>query len=701
MAKVKMQKINLYALRKNRKAIMEELQRLGVVQIEDMKLADSIFTKQNTAQSRRVFEKSSDTATQAADILNEYIPEKKSPLSTFEGRKTISVEDYYTFVDNNDEIMRVAYDINALQKEISDKKADIIRLETQKESLSVWGNLDVSLRFPGTKKTKAFIGTVTGSMTEDEIRTFLNIPNKYLVPQPLVTGSTAEDEIRATLAQKLPETDDYVVEVISTLPEQTCVFILAHNSVAEKLEKALRGLGFARPPLQPKQPPQERIKILDDRINQAKNDIENAENQIKSYVGMRNALKFIADYYRMRRDKYEAIELLSQSKRTFILTGYVSSENSQALEKLLTEKYDAVVEIEEPDENDDVPVKLKNNGFARPCEGVLETYSMPSRHEIDPTPIMAFFYYILFGLMFSDAGYGIIMIIACGFALLKFKNMEESLRKSVKMFFFCGFTTTFWGLLFGSFFGDSVESIATTFFHSDVSLPPLWFEPLTNPMPMLMFSFAVGIVHLFVGLGIAGYQDIRQKKYYDALCDVVFWYLLVGGLIVFFVTTDMFIGMSGLNFNLPSVVGTVAIICAAVGAVGILLTSGRDSKNPFKRLLKGLYGLYNVTGYLSDILSYSRLLALGLATGVIGTVFNKMASMLAGIDGGGIIGAILYILVFVIGHALNLGINALGAYVHTNRLQFVEFFGKFYDGGGRKFTPYKINTKNYKIKEDI
>ena len=675
MAKVKMQKINLYALRKNRKAIMEELQRLGVVQIEDMKLADSIFTKQNTAQSRRVFEKSSDTATQAADILNSYIPEKKSLLSTFEGRKTISVEDYYTFVDNNDEIMRVAYEINSLQKEISDKKADIIRLETQKESLSVWEKLDISVRFPGTKKTKVFVGTVAGAMTEDEIRAFL--------------------------AQKLPEIDDYVVEVISTLPEQTCIFILAYNGVAEKLENALRGLGFARPPLQPKQPPTERIAILDDRINQAKADIENAENQIKSYVGMRNALKFISDYYKMRRDKYEAIELLSQSKRTFILTGYVSSENSAALEKLLTEKYDAVVEIEEPDENDDVPVKLKNNGFARPCEGVLETYSMPSRHEIDPTPIMAFFYYILFGLMFSDAGYGIIMIIACGFALLKFKNMEESLRKSVKMFFYCGFTTTIWGFLFGSFFGDSVESIATTFFHSDVSLPPLWFEPLTNPMPMLMFSFAVGIVHLFMGLGIAGYQDIKQKRYYDALCDVVFWYLLVGGLIVFFVTTDMFIGMSGLNFNLPSVVGTVALICAAVGAVGILLTSGRDSKNPFKRLLKGLYGLYNVTGYLSDILSYSRLLALGLATGVIGTVFNKMASMLAGIDGGGVIGIILYALVFIIGHALNLGINALGAYVHTNRLQFVEFFGKFYDGGGRKFTPYKINTKNYKIKEDI
>ncbi len=675
MAKVHIKKINIYGLRKNRKSIMEELQRLGVVQIEDMKLSDSIFTKENTSQSRHLFEKNANIATEAVKILNSYIPDDKSIFSVFEGRKEISVEDYYTFVDNSTEIMRVAYDINTFYKDINDKKADIIRYETQKESLSVWENLDISMRFKGTKTTTAFIGTVSGNITEEEIR-------KYF-------------------AVKLPEADDYTIEIISAMSEQTCVFILCHNKIAEQMENSLRGLGFARPPLQSKQPPTERIKILDERINTAKNDIERAEINIKSYIGIRNALKFISDYYIMRSEKYGAIELLSQSKRTFILTGYVPVDDGIKLEKMITEKYEAAVEIEEPSESDDVPVKLKNNAFAQPCEGILETYSMPARNEIDPTGIMAFFYYILFGLMFSDAGYGIIMIIACGIALLKFKNMEHSLRRNVKMFLYCGVTTAFWGFMFGSFFGDSVNSIATTFFHSDLALPPLWFEPLTQPMPMLMFSFAVGIAHLFVGLGILFYQLIKQKKYYDAVCDVVFWYLLVGGLIVFFVTTDMFIGMSGLDFNLPGIIGTLSVVCAMIGAVGILFTAGRSSKNPAKRLMKGAYGLYGVTGYLSDILSYSRLLALGLATGVIGTVFNKMASMLAGIDNGGIIGIILYTLVFIVGHTLNLGINVLGAYVHTNRLQFVEFFGKFYNGGGRKFTPYKINTKNYKIREDI
>ena len=180
------------------------------------------------------------------------------------------------------------------------------------------------------------------------------------------------------------------------------------------------------------------------------------------------------------------------------------------------------------------------------------------------------------------------------------------------------------------------------------------------------------------------YQLARRKKYADALYDVVFWYLLVGGLIILLLSTEMFVTMVNLPFRIPSIVGTVAGILAGVGAVGIVCTAGRESRNPFKRLLKGLYGLYNISGYLSDILSYSRLLALGLATGVIATVFNQMGSML----------------VFLIGHTMNLAINVLGAYVHTNRLQYVEFFGKFYEGGGRAYAPFAANTRHFQIKEE-
>ena len=158
---------------------------------------------------------------------------------------------------------------------------------------------------------------------------------------------------------------------------------------------------------------------------------------------------------------------------------------------------------------------------------------------------------------------------------------------------------------------------------------------------------------------------------------------------------DMITEILGIESKVPAPIASVAGYIAIAAAIGIVLTNGRESKNPFKRFLKGLYALYGISGYLSDVLSYSRLLALGLATGVIGTVINKMASMV----GGGFVGPFLFVIIFIIGHTLNLAINALGAYVHTNRLQYVEFFGKFYEGGGRLFQPFSVKTKYYKIKE--
>ena len=345
-----------------------------------------------------------------------------------------------------------------------------------------------------------------------------------------------------------------------------------------------------------------------------------------------------------------------------------------------------------------MPVLLHNSKFAEPVEGIVEGYSLPGKGELDPTAVTAPFYYLLFGLMLSDAAYGIILIVACAIAIKKCPNMEAGMKKTLKMFLYCGISTTFWGFMFGSFFGDAVNVIATTFFNRpDISLPPLWFEPVSLPMKMLVFSFTFGIIHLFTGLAVKLYTQVKSGALADAVYDVIFWYMFVGGCIVYLLTMPMITNMLELTFTLPAPVGIGAAIVAVVGFVGVVLTSGRESRNWGKRLLKGVYGAYGITSYLSDILSYSRLLALGLATSVISTVFNQLGGML----GNSIPGAILFILVFVIGHALNLAINAMGAYVHTNRLQYVEFFGKFYDGGGRKFQPFAVHTKYYNVKEDI
>ena len=215
-------------------------------------------------------------------------------------------------------------------------------------------------------------------------------------------------------------------------------------------------------------------------------------------------------------------------------------------------------------------------------------------------------------------------------------------------------------------------------------------------MRMLSFCFLLALIHMFVGLGVKGYIYLRDGKKMDFLYDCVFWYVLLISCIVWLLTVPSMAGMLELS-TLPGWLAYPAQALALVSAIGIILTGGRESKNWFKRILKGLYALYGISGWLSDVLSYSRLLALGLATGVIATVFNSMGSM----GGNTPFGIVMFIVIFTIGNVLNLAINALGAYVHTNRLTYVEFFGKFYDGGGKKFQPFTQNTKYYKVKEDF
>ena len=205
-----------------------------------------------------------------------------------------------------------------------------------------------------------------------------------------------------------------------------------------------------------------------------------------------------------------------------------------------------------------------------------------------------------------------------------------------------------------------------------------------------------GVIHLFLGLGLKGYMLLKDGKVVDFICDVVLWYLLLLGLILMLLPTELFGSIAQMNIVFPPVLNSLAKGMAIVGALGILVMSARDKKNPILRLALGAYDLYNVSGWLSDVLSYSRLLALGLATGVIASVINQMGSMLP----NNVIGVIAFVVIFIAGHTLNLAINLLGAYVHTNRLQFVEFFGKFYEGGGEPFNPFKENTKYADVKEE-
>ena len=661
MAVVPMSRISVYGLTRDRKPILEALQRYGVLEIADVK-CDGL-SELDTSAMQTSFLKAAETAEKALSVLEQYAPEKTSITDMFAGKREIGAAEYYKYVDEIDEIMRAAGELVSLSKDIAEKTADNVRLGAQIEALTPWKNFDLPLQFKGTRKTAVFTGTISNLKTTEEIIERLGFP-------------------------------DAEVGVVSTSPEQTCIYAVCSVWDAEQLEESLRTLGFSRCVLSTKGTPMEEIGRIESVINENLHVVSDNVSKIESYAGFRNAFKFSFDYYNMRVEKYKALSQIGIGKKTFVLCGYLPGDSAEDFAAALEKNYNAAVEIEPAD--DAAPVLLKNNGFAEPVEGVVESYSMPGKGEADPTGIMAIFYYVLFGIMLADFGYGLIMAIACGFLVKKFPDMEKGLKRSLKMFGYCGISTAFWGLMFGGCFGDAVTVISTTFFGKTVNFPALLFAPLDDVMAMLLLSFAIGVIHLFAGLFMKLLQCIKTGAVMDGIYDVVFWYFLVGGGICWLLSTSAAANMLGIS-PLPTVAGRVGMILAVIGAAGIVLFAGRSSKNPGKRIAKGLYELYGVTSYLSDILSYSRLLALGLASGVIAQVFNRMGSM----AGNGVFGAIVFILVFVVGHTLNIGINLLGAYVHTNRLQFVEFFGKFYEGGGRLYKPFSENTKYFNIREDF
>lgn len=665
MAVVPMEKINICANKKNRKQILEELQRLGVIELVDIKNEEPIFGKENRKDNVLEILKHQQNTKTALELLDEYVSTPKKLTSMLEGKKEISVSEYNSFQEKYDSTYEVVQRIIKLAKAMEENRSESSKITLQMEALTPWLSLDVPLNLTGTKTTTLWIGSLPGVWDKEGIE---------------------------QLFEDIPWLE---TSIISVLREQTCFIILCRKKDSNEVFERLRMNGFAKPAISGGIIPSELYKEYEEKVNNINKEIQYAKEEIISFADYRETLQFLYDYDGMRAEKYEAMELLLQSKHLFFLSGYIPKTEVEEVKQRLDQLAEVAITFEEPKEDEDVPVLLRNNQFAEPLEMITEGFSPPGKGEADPTSIMSLFYYILFGIMFSDAGYGFVLALVCTILLKKYKNMEKSIKNSIRMFQYCGISTVFWGVIFSSYFGDAVDAISLTFFNVHKTIPPLWFSPTEYPMRMLVFSMAVGILHLYTGLGMKMIQCLKKRQFLDALYDCVFWFVLLTSSVIILLSMQMFVDIIGISFKFSSDVGNIAAILAVVSAIGIILTGGRESKNWFKRILKGLYGLYGITGYLSDVLSYSRLLALGLATGVIGTVINKMGAM----AGNGVVKIIIFVTVFLVGHILNFGINILGAYVHTNRLQYVEFFGKFYEGGGRKFRPFQGITKYYRIKE--
>ena len=657
MAKVRLVRFEIAALLNESKGIMEHLQKCGYAHLENIE--DDGLSKYDTQKIVYSFEQDKKKADEAVAALEKTCEIKKGLIESFTDYKTVSYDRYKALTEKNDAAYKVCGEILELEKE---KQTALSELSVKKqliEQILPWSKLDIVMMSKRTLSSRIFIGTFNKNLSDEAILEMIK--------------NHSEDA------------DGVAVEIISSDKLFTCAVIICHNSFADELQSILHAIGFipAENPL-PKLP----SKIIEDteaEIKQLNLKLEELKKQTAEYADFYDDLRFLSDWLTAQIDKYVAVELAASSEKAFFISGYIPEKETDELRFVIENKYNGHFGVSEPDyDNPEVPVLLENGSFASGVEGITEMYSPVSNKDVDPNPVMSFFYYAFFGLMLSDAGYGALMVIFAIFAEKKLKA-RGSFKKTVNMAFYSGISSIIFGALFGGWFGDLIPVVCTNFLgFTEAPNLALWLDPVTNSITLLVYCLGFGIIHLFAGLLLNGYKLIKSKNYTAAVFDTLPTMIFVCGFAVF---------GAGFLIEVPPVVKSVGNNLLIVGAALIVLTAGRSAKNIIGKFGAGLYALYNTaSGYLGDILSYSRLLALGLVTGVIASSINLMATMPGNI--------VLFVIIFIIGHTINIAINLIGTYVHTNRLQYVEFFSKFYEGEGVVFTPFRINSKHIIIKED-
>lgn len=646
---IPMKKITVYALKNSRKQILETLQKSGCVEIENIE-KDNSLTKPNVSEQKTSFERYMTGSRQAVSILDEIQPEK---TAMFSEKESVSLDYYSLSKDDVEETNKAVYDIISKKKQLEDNIVSIAQLKSGTELFRIWEKLDVPMNYNSLKNAETALYTLNGEISTELMDSILQ------------------------------EKSGVYYEIISSAKDISCVWLVFLRKNSKEIHSILRENGFIPPSVGlSHRTPADKVAHIQSKIDKLENENEVLRQELSELCEKRKQIKLLYDYMKVRYDKYENLERLAETSKTFILKGYVPEKYAEDIKQILEDKTLAYVSISDVGEDEEAPVQFENNAFVRPVEGITRTYSMPSKTDIDPNGIMAFFYYLFFGMMFSDAGYGLLVMIATGWLAFVKKYNKDTMT----MFFFCGVSTTFWGIMYGSFFGDLIYRFSYTFLGKEITLSPIWMDPVKEPLLLLVFSVVLGLIQIIVGLCINFYIAWKHKRRIEAVSDTGSWILILLGIML--LAGGMAIGID--------VMTKVGIVLAGLGVLIVLLMKGRDTKNPVARLFKGILGLYDITSYVSDALSYSRLMALGLATGVIAQVVNIMGT----ISGKSVLGFIMFIAVFVIGHSLNFAINMLGAYVHTNRLQYVEFYSKFYEGGGREFKPLKMDTEYFKFSKE-
>ena len=672
MSIVKMKRLRLIALAQDRDALLSSLLHVGCVEIsepEELPQGEDGHPLLHRDAAGVAQAKAQLTALQhALEVLRKYAPYK---TGMFTPRDTIGEKDLL-----DEKAMAAALSkaeaVNEHAKVIGQLNTREARLHTDQLALQPWSAYDLPLEDQGTKCVTILLGTVPNAVDFDAM-----------------AGAVAESAEASWL------------KLLSTDREQQYLEVIVHRSQEQAALETLRSYGFSFSQLKELTGTvAENIRRMDEEIRQVGQQRQQEQEAIRALGADRHELEICVDRVQQVLAKEDAKERLLAGGAIICLDGWASAPEVPALEKAL-KAFDCAYELTDPtpEEYPQVPVKLKNSVFSRCMNVVTEMYSLPAYDGVDPNGLMAPFYIFFFGFMFADLGYGLLLAGACLFIQHKVRP-KGGFGQLIRLMTMCGVSSAVIGLLTGGFFSDFLVQFtgmlglpqpAVPFLSvpEGSGLPAPLLNVMEDPMTVLVFALAVGFVQIVVGMAVKFWMLCRDGQVWDAVWDVGTWWVIFAG-----------IGLFALNLTGVSSVGSVAgIPVVLVLGCLMLLAQGRSAKG-FGKVTAVIGAVYNgVTGYFGDILSYSRLMVMMLAGSVIGQVFNILGAM----PGGGLppaVGIPIFFVIFIVGHAFNIGLNVIGTYVHTSRLQYLEFFKQFYKEGGRPWRPLNIATKFVDIKEE-
>lgn len=658
---LKMKKLYLMAVRSKKDALLRELVQHGCVEfseIEDEVAASEFADVLHREDSKLMTLKTRQASlTHAIALLDRYAPAKTKLLSSpAEVAPAVLLDDA-----GLNAALKLAGAIEGADDRIKRISAEESRQRVLAESLQPWLDLDIPLGMEGTQRTNILLGSFT-------LKTDL-------------------DAVSAALAEVCEEAELFRVHEDKT--SRYAAVVCIREGLGE-VQEVLRRFGFTPAAFSGMQNTARQTLA---EVKRALDDLAAEKSACEaSIVGesvRRDELKLACDRVSTGIAVAESEGRLYGTDSVVMMQGWMPAEREGELSRVF-DRYDCAWECRDPkeDEYPSVPVSLKNNRFTNALNMVTNMYSLPAYGSVDPNPLMAPFFIIFYGLMMADMGYGLLMIIAAAVALVKIKPRGGSLS-FCQLLLYGGISTFIMGALTGGLFGDAPYQLVHMFNPASTweGLPYL-FNPVNNSSLVLYGAMVLGVIHLNTGMAVSFYLKAKRGNLMDGLFEEApLWVILVGGVM-------MGLKLLGVTDALFAA-GRVVLI---VGAAALLFGAGRHAKG-FGKLTAALSCVYNtLTGWFGDILSYSRIMALMLAGSVVAQVFNNIAAMPSA-NGVSVISIIAFIVIFLIGHALNFALNLLGCFVHDLRLQCLEFFGKFYEDGGKPFDPLRIKSKYVRARE--